>query len=140
MLVLLDTNVILDAMLQRSPWNTEADGILALGVNPPIDLAVSSLTVCNVYYIARRTVGTAQARSFVQLLLKGFVILRIDRQILAKAEEIAATDFEDNIQIAAAIRSSVDAIVTRDATGFAMSTIPVFTPAQFLSQHGPTTH
>ena len=140
MLVLLDTNVILDAMLQRSPWNSEADAILALGENPPFDLAVSSLTVCNVFYIARRTVGSALARSFVQLLLKGFVILRVDRQTLAIAEEMAATDFEDNIQIAAAIRSSADAIVTRDASGFSMSTIPVYTPAQFLFQHGTTTH
>ena len=140
MLVLLDTNVILDAMLERSPWDSEADAILALGANPPFDLAVTSLTVCNIYYVARRTVGSVQARSFVRLLLKEFVILRVDRQTLVTAEAIAATDFEDNIQIAAAIRSSADVIVTRDTSGFAISTIPVFTPAQFLSQHGPTTH
>jgi hypothetical protein len=43
-------------------------------------------------------------------------------------------DLEDSIQIAAAVQSGVDAIVTRDPRGFTASPVPVLTPPELLAK------
>ena len=44
MRALLDTNVVLDALLTRAPWHVDADAILWRLKPGLIDLAISALT------------------------------------------------------------------------------------------------
>jgi hypothetical protein len=53
-------------------------------------------------------------------------IAPIDRATLLAAQALSGPDFEDDPQIARAVQTGVDAIVTRDPRGFAASPIPVF--------------
>ena len=135
MFVLLDTNILIDALLRRAPWHAEAAVILQLSATRPLDLAVSSLSVANLFYIGRRIVGAEQARLNVRQCLADFVVLSVDRQTLAKADEMPGTDFEDNVQMAVATRAGVDFIVTRDSRGFVNSPVAACSPAEFLQRH-----
>ena len=47
MRVLLDTNVLLDSLLQRAPWNLESDEILRRAQPGVLDFAVTALTLAN---------------------------------------------------------------------------------------------
>jgi hypothetical protein len=58
-------------------------------------------------------------------------ILAVDRQALIDADTLAGSDFEDNIQIAA-VAASLDAIVTRDVSGFSHAPLPVWSPSELL--------
>jgi hypothetical protein len=60
-------------------------------------------------------------------------IVATDQAALLAAHTLAGTDFEDDLQIACAVRAQVDAIVTRDPHGFAASPIPVLTPADVVA-------
>jgi hypothetical protein len=42
-------------------------------------------------------------------------------------------DFEDAVQMAAAIQAGTQALITRDVEGFKGAPIPVLQPAEFLS-------
>ena len=64
--------------------------------------------------------------------LLAFDILPIDKQTLLDADASPGSDFEDNIQIAAAVTASLDAIVTRNPSDFSHSPIPVWDPAELL--------
>src|SRR5438552_3467352 len=112
MRVLLDINVILDAMLQRPPWHLEADAILQAAAQGRVTCATTTLSLATLFYVGRRTVGTAKARGAVRSYLAAFDILPIDKQTLLDADSSPGKDFEDNILIAAAISASLDAIVT----------------------------
>jgi predicted nucleic acid-binding protein len=114
MRVLLDTNVLLDAILQRPPWHQEADAVLQAAALGEPECAVTTLSLATVFYVARKAVGDAKARAAVRKCLGAFVILAIDRQTLVDADTVAGSDFEDNILIAAAVKASLDAIVTRN--------------------------
>ncbi len=103
MRVLLETNVILDAVLQRPPWHDEADGILEAAGLGQVTCAATTLAVATVFYIARKSVGTAKARVAVRDCLAGYAILPIDKQTLLDADVLPGNDFEDNIVIAAAV-------------------------------------
>lgn len=134
MRILLDTNVILDAILRRPPWHKDADAILHAAALGRLTSAVASLSVATVFYVARKVVGTSAARSAVAKCLVAFDILTVDKQTLLVADTLLGSDFEDNILIAAAIASGLDAIVTRNPTDFSGSPIQVWEPAELLKR------
>ena len=133
MRVWLDPNVVLDALLRRPPWHAEAATIVDASEQGRLVCAVVSLSIANLFYIGRRIVGLPQARRDVRICLQTFEVLPVDRGTLEAADVLPGSDFEDNIQIAAAVAAAVDAIVTRDPAGFSASPVTVLTPAQLLA-------
>jgi hypothetical protein len=96
--------------------------------------AVTTLSLATSFYIGRKAMGTAAARAGVRGYLTGFEVLSIDKQSLLDADALPGTDFEDSIQIAAAVAAAVDAIVTRNVADFSHSPIPVWDPAELLKR------
>jgi len=72
----------------------------------------------------------ARARQAVQVCLEAFEIVPVDRAALERAQQLSASDFEDNVQIACAEAGQLDAIVTRDALSFAASPVAILSPAE----------
>jgi predicted nucleic acid-binding protein len=134
MRVMLDTNVLLDSILQRTPWHKEADAVLQAAALGQVSCAAATLSLATLFYVGRKAVGTAAARAGVRKYLAGFAILPIDKQTLLDADALAGNDFEDNILIAAAVTAALDAIVTRNVAHFAHSPIPVWDPAELLKR------
>jgi predicted nucleic acid-binding protein len=132
MRVLLDTNILLDAILQRVPWHKEADAVLQADALGHVNCAATTHSLATVFYVARKVVGTAIARAAVRRCLAAFAVLPIDKQTLLDADASTGNDFEDNIMIAAAVAASVDAIVTRNVADFAHASIPVWEPSELL--------
>ncbi|MDZ7957682.1 MAG: hypothetical protein RMY34_07210 [Aulosira sp. DedQUE10] len=56
--------------------------------------------------------------------------MQLYRGILAQAIAMNFKDFEDAVQCACGIAHGVDAIVTRDASGFVSAGIPVIAPGE----------
>ena len=132
MRVLLDTNVVLDSLLGRTPWHAAADAVLEASRQGRLTCFLTALTIANMFYIGRRIVGADQARNDVLRCLRSFSILAIDRAVLDAAILLPGADFEDNIQISAAGHGALDAIVTRDPSGYAASPIRALTAEQLL--------
>jgi predicted nucleic acid-binding protein len=131
MRVLLDINVILDSMLQRSPWHTEADAIMHAAAQGQVTCVTTPLSLATIFYVG---VGTSAARVGIRKYLAACEILPIDKQTLLDADLLLGNDFEDNILIAAAVRDSLDAIVTRNVNDFSHSPICVMSPVELLQR------
>ena len=58
--ILIDTNVLLDIMLERKPFVEPAEQIFEAAKHVPIDLFMSATTVTDLYYIARKEKGHDQ--------------------------------------------------------------------------------
>ena len=129
MRVLLDTNVVLDVLLERGEWLEAADAIWTACDEGRIEACLSASCLTDVYYIARRMVGRDRASDFVAKCLGRLTILSVDRAALEKAHALGG-DFEDALQIVISDREGVVALVTRDADGFTRSTVPVLTPQE----------
>ena len=71
MRVLLDVNVILDALLQRLPWCKEADEILQAAAQRQVSCATTTLSVATIFYLGKKVVGTTVARADVRRLRCG---------------------------------------------------------------------
>ncbi len=59
-------------------------------------------------------------------------ICPVNRRILQAAILSNLNDFEDAVQLVCATSLNLDAIVTRDSTDFAGSTIPIFSAGELL--------
>lgn len=132
--ILFDTNVVLDVLLRREPWVTEAIGVWRANDEGQIVGYILASAMTDIFYIARRLAGLEIARTTVRTCLEAFEICTVDRQTLEQAEALPGNDFEDNLQIACASLGGIDAIVTRDKDGFNAATIPVWTPAELLTR------
>lgn len=61
MRVLLDTNIVLDYLLDRAPWADEAEAIWQTQDRDEIHAFVTATTMTNLFYAARKLVGYERA-------------------------------------------------------------------------------
>ena len=133
MRVLIDTNVILDYLLDREPFSDAADAVWQAGEAGRLEAFISGITPVNVFYIARRLRGGVEAHNVVSALLSASQVCTLDSAILMDALELDFRDYEDAVQCASATASGLDAILTRDPRDYTSASLPVFSPEQFLS-------
>jgi len=137
--ILLDTNVVLDVLLQREPWLADAQALWQAVDEERLTAFLPASVLTDIFYVARRLTDSVRARQAVQVCLDAFEIAVVDRSVLERAQVLAGADFEDNVQIACAELNQLDAIVTRDPADFAGSPIAVWSPA-VCRRHLPGAH
>jgi predicted nucleic acid-binding protein len=130
--VLLDLNIALDIFLARQPWSTEAVAIWKANHEGSVDAHFASVSVPTLFYVVRKHRGLVLARMAVEDCLSSLTIITVALSTLRLAATGPGSDFEDNLQIASAVESGLDAIVTRDPKGFIGSPIPVLSPTELL--------
>jgi predicted nucleic acid-binding protein len=135
--MLLDTNVILDVLLQRQPWLSEAQQVWQAIDNRLLNGYISANSLTDIFYVTRKMANLKVAYDSIQICLDAFEICIVDRAALTLALSFSGNDFEDNLQISCATLNNIDYIVTRDKAGFALSPIPAITPAEVLQQLNP---
>ncbi len=131
--VLVDTNVVLDQLLQREPWYSSAQPFWQARDAGRLIAYLPASAVTDIFYIGRRHAGLVLARQAVERCLREFGLLAIDRVVLEAALLLAGSDIEDNVQIACAQLTSMDLIATRDPAGFRHSSIPAVGPTSVVS-------
>ncbi len=138
MRILLDTNVVLDLILERQPFVAEATTLWELHQQNKLDAYISPITLINVFYVTRKIKDRETARRAVAKLAQGLLICSTNTQVLQDALTLAFNDYEDAVQHAAATHAGLKAIITRDTSDYAAATLPVSTPTDFLQNFFPT--
>lgn len=133
MKVLIDTNIVLDFLLQREPFMADAELLFQSIAEGETVGYVTATTLTDIFYIARRHTGsTDRARQAVSDTLIAMAICPVDRAVLESAFNSNLTDFEDAVQIFAAVAQGLEGIVTRDLRGFLNAPIPVLSVQELL--------
>lgn len=139
MKIFLDTNIILDLLLEREGWKQSAK-ILSLQEKGALTICVSVLTMVNVAYVYRKTVGEDMAVVNLKYLSAFMEVLPMDYAMLDAAIMASGRDFEDTLQAIVAASAGCDAIVTRNIKDFAkikpqnLTLPPVFDPITFITR------
>jgi len=132
MRVLLDSNVILDFILNRIEFFEEADEIFVRLQNMEFAAYVSAITPVNTFYTSRKELGKDAAFIAVQELLNLVEICQADKAVLQTAFLLGFSDYEDAVQCASAMAENLDGIVTRNSKDYKTSPISVYSPTEFL--------
>ncbi len=132
MRVLVDTNIFLDDLLDREQFGAQAKALFEAIQSQRIEGYVSATTLTDIFYIVRKQKGIHTAKRAVSDILGGMKVCTVDRSILETAISSNLPDFEDAVQMACATFENLDAIVTRDAQGFAGATLPILSAGELL--------
>ena len=133
MVVLIDTNVILDYMTNREPFAEGSRQILHYCAEKRIAGYIAAHSVTNIFYILRKHYSSPERKRMLIDLCELLEICGIQKTQLTNAlanEEF--DDFEDCIQMECAKSIHADYIVTRNVKDFATSPIPAIPPEDFL--------
>jgi len=132
--VLLDTNIILDVLLNRHPFVTDSARIWKACDDGLLHGHVSAFSLPTIYYICSKHDSRTAASNAIDRCLAAFDVSALYRECVVAARHMSGPDFEDNLQTACAVTDFLQAIITRDKSGFVDSPIPVFTPVEMISQ------
>lgn len=133
MKILLDTNIVLDALLARDPFVAMAREIFILIENKDVEGYLCATSVTTIHYLMQRAANKTEADSLIVTLLSLFEVAPVTKEILCDASTHNGVDYEDSVIYTASKEIGADMIITRDNSGFKNSKISVLEPSEFLA-------
>ncbi len=133
MRLLIDINVLLDVALQR-PGAPDSARLLALcGRQHEGWLAWHS--IATLAYLIERQNSAISCREFIQGILVWADVAKTGRADALAALGLPMSDFEDALQVAAAMACGAQFIITRNERDFKSSPVPALNPGAFLRRY-----
>jgi predicted nucleic acid-binding protein len=131
--LLIDTNVILDVVLERGQRGIDGALLLSALQSGGADGYVAAHSITTTYYIIARATDDATARLAVTYLLQILSVVPLGDDDFHAAIALAIPDFEDAVQIAAALAAQADYIVTGNSKDFRRSPIAARSASELLA-------
>lgn len=131
----VDSDVLLDIMLERSPFIDHSLELFFHRTKGTIQLFTSSSIIINIQYIGEKQIGKLTTKTGMKKLLRYLEIINPAKDSILKAYNSDFIDIEDGIQYFTALENNgIDYFITRNTKDFTMSApnLPVLTPTQFL--------
>lgn len=131
MRVFLDTNIILDLLLERDGFEDSLE-LFSRQEEGGLHLCTSILSMANIAYVYRKTVGSHLVSPNLKYLSALVEVLPMDGEMLQEAIFAEGKDFEDNLQLACARKAGCGCFVTRNTKDFPASSkaMTICTPDQ----------
>ena len=112
--LLIDTNVVLDMVLARSPWDQEAALLFNAVAVGEVRGFIAGHTVTTVHYIVERERSRQVAAAATIDLLQLLPVVLIDSDDFQRAAALGLRDFEGAVQAAGCLRIGADFLITRN--------------------------
>lgn len=132
--IFLDTNIIIDLLAKREPFNQAALKLFSLADRGKLILFTSALSISNVSFVLQKQKSPEDTKQILRKLNLLVKILSLDEKIINLAlNDDEFNDFEDGLQYYSALENEIDIIVTRNLKDFTNSKLPVMTADQLNS-------
>lgn len=133
MVILIDTNVILDFLMVREEYYKNARDILSLCADGKIKGYIAFHTLPNAFFIMRKTYSLQQRREILNRLCDYVTVTSVSHdQVRHAILRNDFKDFEDCLQAECAKAINANYIITRNILDFSQSDTKAVTPIEFL--------
>ena len=131
MKVFIDTNIVLDLLLQRRNFLINAEKIFSLAYKGKIVLYFSAVSFVSVtYYLGKHT--NKDIKAVLEDLCKIVKILPFNQRIIENTLHSNFKDIEDGYQYFTAKENNIHIMITRNVKDFLVDDISIVTPEEFL--------
>ena len=134
MVLLIDTNVILDVLINRPEFVKDSSMIWKLCETEQARGYISTLTYANMMYVMRKQMTPDQIAEIFRKLSLIFEFADFSPAVLERAVTMKWKEFEDAVQSATAEAIHADYIITRNLKDFKQSRVMAFTPSELLAR------
>jgi predicted nucleic acid-binding protein len=133
MVILIDTNVILDFLSVREPYFKQSKAVIRLCAEDRVNGYMAFHSLPNVYYILRRNYDDKQRREMLRKICSVLQVTGASHERVCNAvDREDFSDFEDCLQDECAKEVKADYIVTRNVKDFQHAEVQAVTPEEFL--------
>ena len=133
MKALVDTNVVLDVLLDRRPHSADSAGVFRLVEEGRLQGLLCATTITTIDYLLLQSLSRVDARKHLVQLLRLFDVAPVNRAVIDGAIRSKIDDYEDAVLEQSAALAGADLIVTRNVRDFAQATIRVQDPKECLA-------
>jgi predicted nucleic acid-binding protein len=135
MKVLIDTNVVLDILLNRPDFYTNSRAVFDLAEQKRITGYISASSITNIFYIASKVLKNNETvYQVIEKIAALFLIVPVTESTITDALALRWKDFEDAVQFTVAKENGIAYIITRNETDYKTADIPCMSPADFITQ------
>ena len=135
MVILIDTNVILDHLIPRQPFVDIANDVFNLCFDQRCNGYIAAHSITNIFYILRRQFSVSERKSLLMNLCEFIEVAGIQKeQVINALVDEDFHDFEDRLQVECAMFVNADFIITRNPADFSTSPVPAILPEAFLQR------
>jgi len=131
--LLIDTNVVLDVILERKPWVEDATALLDAIARGRAMGHLAGHAVTTVHYVVERERSRAVAATAVSDLLQVLAVVSLGAPDFQRALGLGLRDFEDGVQAAACLQIGADYLVTRNEKDYKGAPIALRSAAEVLA-------
>lgn len=131
--VFVDTDVCIDLLSGRKPFNKTAEILFSLADNRKVKIYVSSLSFSNIDYVLRSQYSSNHSRQLIGKFKTLVNVLPVDNKTIDLAIASDFNDFEDAIQHSCAIENNLTTIITRNVKDYKKASIDILTPETFMA-------
>ncbi len=133
MKVLVDTNVVLDLLMDRRPFSASAQKIFKAAELGKIELHIPSSSVTDIFYIVKKHTGREKAKEILLQLLEIVRVIEVTGKDIRRAMNLDIEDFEDALQAWCAKKRNLKYIITRNKKDFLRSPVQPISSDEFVS-------
>jgi len=135
--LLVDTNVVLDVLLNRAPFVADSAKVMASAELGNIEAFLCATTLTTIHYLAAKALGRTIAERHIRSLLGIFRVAPVTDAVLLAALHSKARDYEEAVLLESARAVGVEGIVTRNPSDFPKSgAIAIHTPTDIVVMLG----
>ena len=131
--ILVDLNIVLDVIQNRQPFYEESARVLDVVARGEAKGLLAAHSITNLYYVINQARNRQTATAAIDNLLAAFIIAAVDDAVIRKAFSWGWSDFEDAVQMAAALQGDANYLITRKTRDFQDGFVPVVQPGAFLA-------
>lgn len=131
--ILIDTNVLLDYLLEREPFFEDAKKVILSCTKGNTKGCIAAHSISNMFFILRKDYMANERREILSNLCTIFDVEGIDKaKLLLSLANEDFTDFEDCLQMECAKSYGAEYIVTRNVSDYSVSDIKAILPSEYL--------
>ena len=132
MRVFLDTNILLDVLLNRAEFIADSDAVILRCEAAGARMFIAWHGLATAYYLLKRGRTELEALAEVDKILAWAQVASATDAGARLARRLSCGDFEDALQVVSAETCGADWLVTRNVDDFSRSRVPALTPKDFL--------
>jgi predicted nucleic acid-binding protein len=133
MKLLIDLNIVLDVLQKREPHLPHSRSIWRAVETGQVEGFLAAHSITTLFYLTAKQLGPQKATLVVQQVVNVFAVAAVDHGVVEQALILGWRDFEDAVQMAAAMAANLDYVVTRNRKDYITQPIPVLEPAECVA-------
>jgi predicted nucleic acid-binding protein len=135
--VLFDINVLMDVLQKREPFYQGSAQAMSLSERGIVEGFISAHSVTTLMYLLSKDKSPDSARMMHTSLLQFLKVVKADQDTIEQSLNLSFQDFEDAVQVIAALQSNLDYVRTRNPRDFPLSPVPVLQPVELIKIVNP---